>query len=224
MRVDLSIISERGLRPWPDAYNPKRYYVDFWRKSFLNDIERYDKDYSVHRRQDEISVYFDTDGFLHIVCKDQALAAKIERYFQNWYEYVCREKYDDSIQCYHVGLMIEPYCVNLRDGFVQLRYDGEVCNLSSGQLKQVRDVHVQVGQFKGQTVTGVETGIPRLDKILHRMLEDGEVWPYKGKYFEEKLDELGIPCLFTTSPFWWTGYYTPDSRFWSSEPFDHFGF
>ncbi len=215
MRADLSIISGRGLRPWPDSYNPKRYYVDFWRKKFLDDIERYNAKYSVHRRQDEISIYFDTDGFLHIVCMDQALAARIDRYFQNWYDYVCREKFDESIQHCHVGLMIEPYCTDLKDGFVQLKYGGMVCNLSPDQLRHVRDIRVQVGEFKGQTITGAETGIPRLDTILHRMLEDGEVWPYGGRFFEEKLDELGIPRVFATAPFWWTAYYTLDTRFWS---------
>ncbi len=79
---------------------------------------------------------------------------------------------------------------------------------------------MQVGEFKGQTITGAETGIPRLDRILHRMLEDGKVWPYVGRFFEKKLDELVIPRVFATAPFWWMSYYTPDARFWSIDPPD----
>ncbi len=186
MRADLSIISGRGLNPWPDTYRPKRYYVDFWRKRFIPDIERYNALYSVHRRQDEISVYFDTEGFLHVVCLDRGLAMRIEQYFERWYDYICKEKYDDSALHCHVGLMIEPFSTDLENGFVQIRYKGLVCNLSPEQIRSVRDVYVEVGEFKGKTVTNVDTGIPRLDRIVEAMLVDGEIWPVKGVFYERK--------------------------------------
>ena len=217
MRADLNIISGRGLNPWPDTYRPKRYYVDFWRKRFIPDIEQYNAQYSVHRRQDEISVYFDTEGFLHVVCLDRGLAMRIEQYFERWYDYVCKEKYDDSAMHCHVGLMIEPFSTDLKNGFVQIRYKGLVCNLSPEQLRDIRDIDIQVYDMMGGIIAAIDTGIPRLDAILRSMLEDGEIWPYKGKFFDEKVEEFGVLRVFTTSPFWWMAFYTPNSRFWSPE-------
>ena len=223
MRADLDTIIHRGLKPWPNRYDPKRYYVEFWKKSFVNDLEKYNTDYSVFRRQDEVSVYFDTDGFLHIVCKDPVLAERIDRYFRKWYDYVCRETFSDTVQYYHIGLMIEPYCTDLDNGFVQLRYRDKVCNLSPEQLRDVHDMNAQQGMFKGEPVSGSDTGIPRLDEIVCMMLEDGEIWPVKGSFFDSKLSEFGLNSFDTMFPFWWNPYYTPDPRFWSPIESKSFG-
>lgn len=172
MKVDLDLINEKSLNPWPNRYDPKRYYVDFWKRKFQPDIDRYNEKYHVYRFQDEIKVYFDTDGYLHIYCKDKKLAIQIYRYFENWYDFICRKQYVENKVSHQIGLMIEPFHSNLTNGFVQIRYKGMVCNLSPEQLKRVALECAESGYFKGTCIIEVDTGIPRLDTIVTAMLED----------------------------------------------------
>ena len=172
MKVDLDLINEKCLNPWPSRYDPKRYYVDFWKKRFQSDIDRYNEDYHVYRFQDEIKVYFDTEGYIHIYCKDKKLATRIYRYFENWYEYICRKNFSDNIKHLNIGMMLEPYHKDLDNGFVQIRYKELVCNLSPEQLEEVVSEYAESGEYKGVCITGVDTGIPRLDKIITTMLDD----------------------------------------------------
>lgn len=172
MKVDLDLIYEKSLNPWPNPYNPKRYYVDFWKNKFQTEIDRYNEQYHVYRFQDEIKVYFDTDGYIHIYCKDKKLAAKIYKYFESWYDYICRKQFTENLVCHQIGLMLEPYHTDLPNGFVQIRYKDMVCNLSPEQLEKVAPDCAETGYYKGTCITGVDTGIPRLDQIITTMLED----------------------------------------------------
>ncbi len=172
MKVDLNLIYEKTLEPWPNKYEPKRYYVDFWKKKFQSEIDSYNEKYHVYRFQDEIKAYFDTDGYLHVYCKDKRLAAEIYSYFNNWYEYICQKNFADNIRFLNIGMMLEPFHTDLNDGFVQIRYKDMVCNLSPDQLEKIAPEYAQVGEYKGTCITGVDTGIPRLDKIITTMLDD----------------------------------------------------
>ena len=122
--------------------------------------------------------------------------------------------------------MIEPYCNDLDNGFVQLRYRGKVCNLSPEQLDRVHNMNAQQGIFKGEPVSGSDTGIERLDRIITMMLEDGEIWPVKGSFYDSKIEEFGLLPSDTTFAFWWLTHYAPDQRFWNPadpEPFSDVG-
>ena len=172
MKADLSLIYDKTLNPWPSSYDPKRYYVDYWKKRFQSDIDRYNEQYHVYRFQDEIKVYFDTDGYLHIVCKDKELAARIYRYFENWYDWICKKKFSENVEKYDIGMMLEPYHKDLENRFVQIRYKEMVCNLSPEQLKEAIQGRAESGFYKGKCIIGVDTGNPRLDTIVSQMLED----------------------------------------------------
>ncbi len=146
--------------------------MEFWKKKFVNDIQWYNDAYQVHRRQDEIIVYFDTDGFLHVCCKDEQLAWRIQRYFENWYDWIEKKHFSENTTLHHVGMMIEPLHTDLENGFVQIRYRDMVCNLSPEQLKKARRVYAESGTYRGECIHAVDTGIPRLDDIVNAMIED----------------------------------------------------
>ena len=215
MKVDFSLIYDNLLKPWPRHGVPERFYVDFWEKKFQSEIQWYNDKYQVYRTQDEIKVYFDTNGLIHIRCQDNDLAQKIHKYFENWYEWVCDQSFEKSKCFYSVLEMIEPYHTDLKKGFVQIRYKDMVCNLSPEQLEGLKCCMAQTGEYKGEYVVGVDTGIPKLDSIVNAMLEDGEIWPHKGSKVNELIGDHKLGYSELGRSFWWLEHYRFDPRFFN---------
>ena len=171
----------RYTKPWPKD-DPTNYYAEFWKKWFKAELEDYNTAHGIHSRNQEIAVYYDSEGELHVVkCDDPVLEDKIKKRMDGWYQWICKKEYDDPYACYNIGMLIHPYVMPLKEGFYQIRYRGMVCNLSAEQFNSLDGKSVIMRRKEGSEYADPESDIPALNKILSEMISHGDIYPISGE-------------------------------------------
>ena len=179
-KASIDVIS-RYTKPWPKD-NPTNYYAEFWKKWFKEELEVYNSAHGIYSRSQEIAVYYDSEGELHVVkCDDPVLENNIKKRMDSWYEWICKKEYDDPYAMYNIGQMISPYVSPLKESFYQIRYRSMVCNLSAEQYASLDTMVVIMRHKEGKTYADSESDIPALNKILSEMIRHGDIFPISGE-------------------------------------------
>ena len=179
-KASIDVIS-RYTKPWPKD-DPTNYYAEFWKKWFKEELDAYCSAHGIHSRSQEIAVYYDSDGELHVVkCDDPVLEDKIKKRMDSWYSWVCKKEFDNPHACYNIGMLIYPYVSPLKEGFYQIRYRDMVCNLSAEQYDSLSGMSVIMRRKEGSEYADPESDIPALNKILSEMIRHGDIFPISGE-------------------------------------------
>lgn len=173
MRAHPNVIGS-VLRSWEGPNGLKRWYYNKWDR-YLSPVQimDYRARFGVDPADEEsgIRVFFDDKGYLHIDnCRDPVLESFLEDRMIGWYRWA-RDEYRmrQGLPQMNILETIDPYTKELKPGFYQTRYEDTVFNFDEEAKFAFSEMYLPYDPHSDRF--HVNTGFPRLDEILSRIID-----------------------------------------------------